>query len=70
MSIVVVDVENEYCDELMYSYQLSKEDDGTYSVYVARDCLRGFHAGRNLESFAEAFQLLNDTMKEHEGELV
>jgi len=67
MSIVIVDIDNQYCDELLYSYQLCKEEDGSYSVYVSRDILRGFHAGKDIDTFEEAFNLLNDTIKEHEG---
>lgn len=67
MSIVIVDVDNEYCDELMYSYQLSKDDDGTYSVYVSRDIMRGYHACKGIESFAEAFKELQEAISHNEG---
>jgi len=67
MSIVVVDIDNEYCDELMYSYQLCKEDDGTYSVYVSRDIMRGYHACKEIESFAEAFKELQEAISHNEG---
>ena len=67
MSIVVVDIDNEYCDELMYSYQLCKDDDGTYSVYVSRDIMRGYHACEGIESFAEAFKELQEAISHNEG---
>lgn len=67
MSIIVVDIDNEYCDELMYSYQLCKDDDGTYSVYVSRDIIRGFHACKGLETFFEAFNELQEAIKHNEG---
>jgi hypothetical protein len=68
--IVIVDVNNDYCDELLYSYQIIKEENDTYSVYVSRDILRGYYAGKNIESFGEAFRLLGETMEENEGILV
>jgi hypothetical protein len=69
MSTVVIDVDNQYCDDLMYSYQLILEDDSTYSVYVSRDVLRGSYEARGVESFSNAFQELVGAMKQHEGEL-
>jgi len=69
MSVVVIDVSNDYVDELMYSYQLVKDDDGTYFVWVETSVLKGYYAGKGIEDFAEAFQLLNETMDELEGVL-
>jgi len=67
MSIVVVDIDNEYCDELLYSYQLCKDHDGTYSVYVSRDITRGYHSCKGLETFAEAFRELQEAVAHNEG---
>jgi hypothetical protein len=67
MSIVVVDIDNEYCDELLYSYQLCKDIDGTYSVYVSRDILRGYHACKEIETFFEAFKELQEAIMYNEG---
>lgn len=68
MSLVIVDVDSQYCDELCYSYQLIKEDDDTYSVYVARDFLHGYHVARDVDSFFEAYRILHDTIEHHECE--
>jgi hypothetical protein len=51
----------------MYSYQLCKDDDGTYSVYVSRDIMRGYHACEGIESFAEAFKELQEAISHNEG---
>lgn len=67
MSIVVVDVDNEYCDELMYSYQLCKDEDGTYSVYVSQDIIRGHHYCKEVESFSEAYKELQEAISHYEG---
>jgi hypothetical protein len=69
MSTVVIDVSNDYVDELIYSYQLVKDDDGTFFVWVETNVLKGYYAGKGIEDFAEAFQLLNETMDELEGVL-
>ena len=69
MSIVVIDVSNDYVDELMYSYQLVKDDDGTFHVWVETSVLRGYYAGKGIEDFSEAFQTLYDVIDEHEGVL-
>ena len=66
MSIVIVDIDNQYEDSLCDSYQLIKEDDETYSVYIAHSILRGRWVARKIESFDEAFILLVDTVKENE----
>lgn len=66
--MVIVDIDNEYCDELIYSYQLVREDDDTFSVYVARDILRGYHVARNIDNFFDAYRILHDEMLINEGE--
>ena len=66
MSIVVIDIDNDYCDELVYSYQLCKDDDGTYSVYVARDFLRGYTAVKSVDTFEEAWNHLKRVLEENE----
>jgi len=62
----VIDIDNDYCDELVYSYQLCKDDDGTYSVYVARDLFRGYTAAKGLQSFDDAWNQLKRTLEENE----
>jgi hypothetical protein len=69
MSTVIVDVSNDYVDELMYSYQLVKDDDGTFHIWVETSVLRGYYAGKGIEDFSEAFQTLYDVIDEHEGVL-
>lgn len=62
MSVVVVDVDNQYCEELSFSYQLILENDNTYTVYVSYDVLRGETYAKGLETFAEAWQKLTEVM--------
>lgn len=64
--IVIVDVDNEYCDELMYSYQIIKEQDETYTVYVSYDILRGKYLRKKVESLKEAWNILDEEMKNEE----
>ena len=66
MSIVICDVDNQYCNDLSNSYQIVLDDDETYSVYVSYDVLRGKTAAKNLESFQDAWQVLNDLIQEKE----
>lgn len=63
---VIVDVDNQYCNELCYSYQITQEDDGTYTVYQSWNVLRGRYLGRELETLEQAWLCLNDAMKEYE----
>lgn len=67
--IVIVDIDNDYCDELIYSYQIIKEEDETYSIYQSRDVLRGRYIEKNIESFSQAFDSLYAAMEENEGAL-
>ena len=67
--IVIVDIDNDYCDELIYSYQIIKEEDESYSVYLSRNVLRGRYIEKNIESFGQAFNVLYDAMEENEGAL-
>lgn len=69
MSVVVIDISNDYVDDLMYSYQLVKEDDGTFSIWVETNVLRGYYAAKNVDSFIEAYTLLNETVEEKEWAL-
>ena len=66
MSIVICDVDNQYCNDLSNSYQIVLDDDETYSVYVSYDVLRGKTVAKNLESFQDAWQVLNDLIQEKE----
>ena len=67
MSTVIVDIDNEYCYELLFSYQITAEDDGTYNVYQARDFMRGKYMGKGFETLAEAWQCLQEAMDEYES---
>ena len=66
MSIVICDVDNQYCDDLSNSYQIMKDNDETYSVYVSYDVFRGKTIAKNLESFQDAWQVLNAYIQEEE----
>lgn len=66
MSIVICDVSNQYCDDLDNSYQIVRNDGDTYSVYVSFDVLRGKTIAKGLESFQDAWNVLNDYMQEVE----
>ena len=66
MSIVICDVNNQYCEDLDNSYQIVKDDDDTYSVYVSFDVFRGKTIAKGLESFQDAWNMLNDYMQEVE----
>ena len=66
MSIVICDVSNQYCDDLDNSYQIVRDDDDTYSVYVSFDVFRGKTIAKGLESFQDAWNVLNEYMQEEE----
>ena len=66
MSIVVCDVDNQYCDELSNSYQIIRDDDDTYSVYVSYDVFRGKTIAKKLECFQDAWNVLNNEIQEME----
>lgn len=67
MSVVVVDVDNQYMDgELNNSYQIVLENDSTYTVYCSYDVLRGRTHDKGIESFGEAWAKLNECMREEE----
>ena len=66
MSIVVCDVDNQYCDDLSCSYQITREDDDTYSVYVSYDVFRGKTIAKKLECFQDAWNVLNEEIQETE----
>ena len=66
MSIVICDVDNQYCDDLSYSYQIIRDDDYTYSVYVSYDVFRGKTIAKKLESFQDAWNVLNEQIQETE----
>ena len=67
MSNVVVDVDEQVCDELMYGYQMIQDDDGMYKIWVSTGPVRGHYVHQDIESFVEAFDLLNKTILEREG---
>lgn len=63
MSTVVVDVDNQNCEELNFSYQIILENDNTYTVYVSHSPFRGMYHAKKLETFAEAWVKLNEAME-------
>ena len=63
MSVIVVDVDNQYCEELNFSYQIILENDNTYTVYISYDVLSGKYYAKGLETFAEAWQKLSEAME-------
>lgn len=72
MSIVIADVSNDYEDDLTNSYQLIKNDDDTYSIYVAMSVLTGYFLGEGCEgkykfdTFTEAWQQFCDIINHEE----
>ena len=62
MSIVVCDVDNQYCRDLTYSYQIVLDDDDTYYVYVW-DAFKGKCIAKGLECFQDAWMVLNEEMQ-------
>lgn len=72
MSLVIADVSNDYEVDLTNSYQLLKNDDNTYSIYVAMSPLTGYFMGEGcegkykFESFAEAWQQFCDMINHEE----
>ena len=71
MSVVVVDVDNQYMDgELNNSYQIIQESDNTFTVYCSYDVLRGRTYDKGIETFSEAWAQLNECMREEEFDFV
>lgn len=66
MSIVICDVDNQYCDDLSYSYQIVRDNDDTYSVYISYDVFRGRTIAKGLETFQDAWNVLNEEIQETE----
>lgn len=64
---VVVDIDNQYCEELCYSYQITIEEDSTYTVYQSWNILRGRYLGRGFATLSEAWQCLNEALAEYEN---
>lgn len=64
--MVIVDINNDYCDDLCYSYQLCQADDGTYFVWMETGILRGRYLGKDFASFNDAWACLNEGIREHE----
>lgn len=62
MSVVIASVDNDYEEALGNSYQLLKNDNNTYSIYVAMSILSGYFLGEGCEgryefdSFEEAWK--------------
>ena len=63
MSIVVCDVDNQYCKDLTYSYQIVLDDDDTYYVYASWDVFKGRYIAKGLECFQDAWNILNEEMQ-------
>ena len=64
---VIVNVDNQYSDELAYSYQITLAEDNTYSVYVGRGPLRGRIVEQKIQSLEDAMTLLIHVMNDEEG---
>lgn len=64
--MVIVDIDNDYEDSLVDSYQIIKnEEDDTYKVWVSTGMLTGYVSGPKLgfESFQEAWNHLIQTVE-------
>jgi hypothetical protein len=72
MSIVVASVDNDYESTLSSSYQLLKNDDDTYSIYVATSPLQGYFVGEGcdgvhvFDDFHEAWKQFCDLINSEE----
>lgn len=63
---VIVDVDNQYCEELCHSYQICRDDDGSYFVWQETGVLKGRYLARGLETLNDAWDRLNVAMREYE----
>lgn len=66
MSTVVIDIDEQYCDELMYGYQLIRQDDDTYRIWISTGPLRGCYTGGTFETLSDAFNHLVNVVREKE----
>lgn len=64
MGAIVANIED---DELLYSYQLCRDDDGTYYLYVESSPLRGKKVFRQVEDLDEALRKMMSTIEHMEG---
>lgn len=64
MGTIVANIED---DELSYSYQLCRDDDGTYYLYVESSPLRGKKVFRQVEDLDEALRKMMSTIEHMEG---
>lgn len=63
---VIVDIDEQYCDELCCGYQLIAEDDGTYTVWVSTGLISGYRSGGSWQSLPDAFNHLVSLVRENE----
>lgn len=64
--MVIVDIDNEYCNDLCYSYQLCQAGDGTYYVWMETAPLCGRKLGQDFETFDQAWACLNEGIRKYE----
>lgn len=68
MSVVVIDVDNQYCDELNFSYQVVKEDNEKYRIWVSSGLLSGWYLGEGVDG-AHEFETLSEAWEALDSEL-
>lgn len=66
MSTIIVDIDEQYCDELCYGYQLIADDDGTYYIWVSSGPFSGYRAGGSWSNLSDAFNFLVSLVREKE----
>lgn len=66
--MVIVDIDNSYEDDLAYGYQLCKDEDGRYFVWVDTGLLSGYKSGpkEGFDYFSEAWDHLNMVIQREE----
>lgn len=67
MSTVIVDIDDQEEDSLTYGYQLIREDDYTYGIWMSTGPVRGKWLFRNIDTFEEAFDKLHAAVWATEG---
>ena len=66
--MVIVDIDNDYCGELLHSYQLCfDEDSQTYYVYRETGLFKGVYEGKGFATFAEAWVCLMKSVAVNES---
>lgn len=67
MSTVIVDIDDQEEDSLMNGYQLVREDDNTYAIWMSTGPVRGKWLYRGIDTFEEAFDKLYNAVRTTEG---